>query len=36
MVRAKRYVEYELQRNDELNNNIIEDLDFSHRAVGLP
>lgn len=36
MVRVKRHVEYELQRNEELNNNIIEDLDFSHRAALLP
>ena len=30
-VRAKRHIEEELQRNEELNNNVIEDLDFSRR-----
>jgi predicted phage-related endonuclease len=31
MVRVKKHVEEELERNDELNNNIIEENDFSNR-----
>ena len=36
MVRAKRHVELELERNEELNNNVIEELDCSRRAMHLP
>ncbi len=33
MIRVKKHLEEELERNDELNNNIIEDNEFSSKDL---